>query len=98
MFSKVKEKGKFDLEHGSIYMPPPPGKNIFKISKKNKQKIKHVHLDILCARAKFRGKPTFFVTCVKKMSCATPILAPKFVFLHTSQKCHFRMKQLCENI
>jgi hypothetical protein len=47
-------------------MFPPLEKNILKISKKIKQKIKHVRLDILCARAKFRGKPTFFVTCVRR--------------------------------
>jgi hypothetical protein len=41
-------------------------------------------------------KPIFFVSCVEihKLS----ILAPKFVFLRTTQKYRFLMKQHCENI
>jgi hypothetical protein len=64
MFSKVKERGNSTWNMGAY--APTTEKNIFKISKKKLKKIKHVRLDILCARAKFRGKPTFFVTCVKR--------------------------------
>jgi hypothetical protein len=82
--------------HGEIrfrtweYMLPPP-KKIFSEHKNSFKKIWHVNLDILCARAKFRRKQTFYVSCIKrqKIARATLSLAPKFVFLHTTQKMSF---------
>jgi hypothetical protein len=44
----------------------PLSEKCFKIVKKIQIQILRVHLDILCARAKFRGKPIIFVSCVKK--------------------------------
>jgi hypothetical protein len=57
MFSKVKERGNSTWNMGAY--APTTGKKHFQNTKKFKQKFKYVRLDILCARAKFCGKPTF---------------------------------------
>jgi hypothetical protein len=70
---------------------PTIGKNIFKMTKKPKTNLART-LDILCARGKFRRKPTFFVSCVKKikkLSRATSILAQKIVFFTHNIKISF---------
>jgi hypothetical protein len=41
-------------------------KTEFKNFKKFRDKILHVHLDILCSYITFWGKRTFYVVCVKK--------------------------------
>jgi hypothetical protein len=64
----------------------------FSKCQKNSLFFYHVCIDILCARSRFHGKPTFFVSCIKKikkMSCAMPILAPKFIFFTHNKKISF---------
>jgi hypothetical protein len=64
-------------------MLPPLEKTFSKSQKIPNKNFARTRLDILCACDKLHGKPTFFVSCVKKQkqkSCAIPISAPKFIF------------------
>ena len=60
-----------------------------------------VYLDVLCACKKFREKLTFFTTCIKKTKknlAEKTFLAPKFVFLHTTQKTSIFVKRLHKHV
>jgi hypothetical protein len=62
-----------------------------------------IHIDILCAHAKFQGKPTFFVYYVKHIKVISHeelFLATNFVSIlrMTQKKSPFFVKPLCEHI
>jgi hypothetical protein len=55
-------------------------------------KFSRVHLDTLCAYAKFWGKRIYFVSSIKEindMSQEEFFLALNFIFLHTTKKVSF---------
>jgi hypothetical protein len=73
-------------------MLPPPEKNIFKISKKKINKKLSMYVLTFYVHVQVSRKTDIFCDLykkIKKMSRVTPILAPKFVFLHTTQKMSF---------
>jgi hypothetical protein len=72
---------------------PVTGIICFKMSKNIRTKFALVHVNILRAHAKFRGKMTFFVSCVKKIrKCLTKSLFlawNSILFTHATENIGF---------
>jgi hypothetical protein len=66
----------------------PQSEKHFQNIKKNLYFFYHVRLDILCARSRFHGKPTFFVSCIKKTKniLCNANFSTKIYLFYTQQK------------
>jgi hypothetical protein len=64
---------------------------------KRRNKIARVHLDIRCVQRQLSWKPNILVSYVKKINVKRFSYTEFYLFLHTTQKISFFVKQLHEH-